>query len=219
MAHTQRRVPAGNEVSQSRFVIHYSASGMRKFFLATSIGLLFFATACTGPAPQYQNEITVKEIMDSVVDPNADFVWQSVSTAETIKGTEEKAPRTDEEWREVRRHTVAIMEATNMLQVPGRRVARPGEKADDPRIEEPPEVIQTLINSDRATWYENARGLYAAAALLLQAVDAKNVRGVMDAGDKLDKACEACHLKYWYPNQAAILKQMGPSGGSVRVRP
>jgi len=62
-------------------------------------------------------------------------------------------------------------------------VARPGEKADDPRIEEPPEVIQTVIDSDRSVWYKNARGLYDAAALLLKAVDAKNVEGIVDAGD------------------------------------
>ena len=156
--------------------------------------------------------------MDSVVDPNADFVWQSVSTTLTSKGIDEKAPRTNDEWREVRRHTIAIMEATNMLQIPGRRVARPGEKADDPRIEEPPEVIQTVIDSDRSVWYKNAHGLYDAAALLLKAVDAKNVEGIVDAGDKLDKACETCHLKYWYPNQSAILKKIAPSG-SVRKAP
>src|SRR5712675_3775844 len=95
------------------------------------VGLLFCATACTGPAPEYKTDVTIKDIMDSVVDPNADFVWQSVSTTLTSKGIDEKAPRTNDEWREVRRHTIAIMEATNMLQIPGRRVARPGEKADD----------------------------------------------------------------------------------------
>jgi hypothetical protein len=107
------------------------------------------------------------------------------------------------------------MEATNMLQIPGRRVARPGEKAEDIRIGEPPEVIQTMIDSDRASWYKNAQGLYAAAALLLKATDAKNVDGLLDAGDKVDRACEACHLKYWYPNQSNAFDKIAPSG-SVR---
>lgn len=153
--------------------------------------------------------------MDSVVDPNADFVWESVSTTATAKGIVEKAPRTDDEWREVRRHTIALMEATNMLQIPGRRVARPGEKAQDIRIEEPPEVIQTVIDSDRAAWYKNAHGLYAAAELLLKATDAKDVDGLVEAGDRVDKACETCHLKYWYPEQLDFLKKIAPSG-SVR---
>jgi len=182
------------------------------------VGLLFCTTACTGPAPEYKIDVTIKEIMDSVVDPNADFVWQSVSTTVSSRGIEEKAPRTDDEWREVRRHTIAIMEATNMLQIPGRRVARTGEKAEDVRIEEPPEVIQTVIDSDRGTWYKNAHGLYDAAALTLQAIDSKNVEGLLDAGDKMDKACERCHLKYWYPNQAGILEKIAPSG-SVRKTP
>src|SRR5438105_4628938 len=120
------------------------------------VGLLLFATACTGPAPEYQTEVTIKDIMDSVVDPNADYVWQSVSTTASSTGIVEKAPRTDDDWREVRRHAIALMEATNALQIPGRRVARPGEKSEDPRIEEPPEVIQTMIDSDRSSWYKNA---------------------------------------------------------------
>ena len=183
------------------------------------VGLLFFfTTACTGPAPEYQTEVTIKDLMDSVVDPNADYVWQSVSTTVSSEGIVEKAPRTDDDWREVRRHSIALMEATNALQIPGRRVARPGEKSEDPRIEEPPEVIQTIIDSDRASWYKNAHGLYAAAALLLKATDAKNVDGLVDAGDKVDKACEICHLKYWYPNQAGILEKIAPSG-SVRKTP
>lgn len=200
-------------------MLQYWANRMRtRFSLLLIVGLVFFATACTGPAPEYQTEVTIKDIMDSVVDPNADYVWQSVSTTVSSEGIVEKAPRTDDDWREVRRHTIALMEATNLLQIPGRRVARPGEKADDPRIEEPPEVIQTIIDSDRASWYKNANGLYAAAALLLKATDAKDVDGLVDAGDKIDKACETCHLKYWYPNQSDLFKKIAPSG-SVRKTP
>jgi hypothetical protein len=201
-------------------MLQYWRNRMRTCFAPLLIvGLLFFfTTACTGPAPEYQTEVTIKDIMDSVVDPNADYVWQSVSTTATSKGIVEKAPNTDDDWREVRRHTIALMEATNALQIPGRRVARPGEKAEDTRIEEPPEVIQTMIESDPASWYKKAHGLYAAAALLLKATDAKNVDGLVDAGDQIDKACETCHLKYWYPNQSNLFKKTAPSD-SVRKTP
>jgi len=77
--------------------------------------------------------------MDSVVDPNADFLWDSVSSESSIeKGLVEKAPKTKEEWKEVRRHTVALMEAMNMLRIPGRAVAHAG---DDARVEEQPEAV------------------------------------------------------------------------------
>lgn len=173
-------------------------------------------SACTGPAPVYRTDATVKDIMDSVVDPNADYIWDSVSTDSSLKGVIEKAPKTDEDWREVRRRAVALMEAMNMLQIPGRKVARPGEKAADPRVEEPFEVIQTMIDSDRETWLKNTNSLYDATALILKAVDAKDKDGILDAGDRIDKACESCHIKYWYPKQVELLKKQS---GSVRKAP
>ena len=176
------------------------------------------STACMGPEPQYRTDATVKDIMDSIVDPNADYLWDAVSTDSTLKGIVEKAPKTDEDWKEVRRHAVSLMEAMNMLQIPGRPVAKPGEKAADPRVEEPPEVIKTMIDSDRRTWAANANGLYDATALILKAVDAKNVDGILDAGDRIDKACETCHLKYWYPKQTQLLEDL-KRGGSERKAP
>ena len=57
--------------------------------------------------------------MDAVVDPNADFLWDSVSSESSLeKGLVEKAPKTKEEWKEVRRHAIALMEAVNSLRIP-----------------------------------------------------------------------------------------------------
>jgi cytochrome c556 len=180
------------------------------FLLLLTPGFMLM-TSCSRGAPEYRTDATVKDIMDSIVDPNADFLWDSVSSESTAKGLIEKAPKTDEDWKEVRRHAIALMEATNMLQIPGRAVARPGERADDPRVEEQPEQIQALINSDRASWVKAAHGLYDATSLVLKAVDAKNVDGILDAGDRIDQACEACHLKYWYPRQYELLQQNRPN--------
>ena len=176
-----------------------------------AVGLIFFGTSCSR-GPQYRTDATVKDIMDSVVDPNADFLWASVSSVVNLKGTIDKAPKADSEWKEVRHHAIALMEATNMLQIPGRAVARPGEKASDPRIEEQPEAIQAFISGDPASWDKAANGLYDATALILKAVDGKNVDGILDAGDLIDKACETCHLKYWYPKQYELLQGDRPSG-------
>src|SRR3989442_1307827 len=35
-----------------------------------------------------------------------------------------------------------------------------------------------------------------------ESVDAKNPEDLLNAGDAIDKACENCHLKYWYPEEA-----------------
>jgi len=105
--------------------------------------------------------------MNSIIDPNADYLWGSVSVTSTAMGFVEKAPRTKEDWDEERRHAISLMEATNLLQIPGRPVALPGEKPNDPRVEEPPEIIQTLIDSDRANWTKYTQAFTTPACLCL----------------------------------------------------
>ncbi len=41
--------------------------------------------------------------MMSIVDPNADVVWLSVTTVQSSQGTVDTAPKNDEEWKKVRR--------------------------------------------------------------------------------------------------------------------
>jgi len=174
---------------------------MRAFFFSAAIASLLSLTACTGPEPQYRTTATVKDIMDSVVDPNADYLWKAVSTDSTDKGIIEHVPKTDDDWKELRRHAIGLMEATNLLQIPLRLVAQPGERAEKPEIELSPEVIKTLIDSDRASWIKHNHTLHDATTAMLKAIQAKNTDGVLDAGDQIDKACEACHKQYWYPEK------------------
>src|SRR4051794_41698054 len=129
---------------------------MRTYLLLASASVLIFLTACTAQQPQpqapppaqpdYRTTATVKDIMDALVDPGSDYIWDSVETIVSAKGTEEKAPHTDEDWKQVRNHAIMLLEATNLLQVPGRHVAMPGEKADDPKVELSPEQIEAMIN-------------------------------------------------------------------------
>ena len=157
------------------------------------------APPAPAPLPEFRPTSTVKDIMDSIVDPSADVVWDSVAVLVTAQGTEERAPKTDEEWKEVRRRAVSLVEASNMLLVPGRHIARPGEKAEDPKIELRPEQIESMVEQDRASWTALAHGLHDAAMESLKAIDAKDKTALLYSGDGLDKACENCHLKYWYP--------------------
>ena len=69
------------------------------------------------------------------IDPNADVVWLAVTTVQSAKGTVETKPRNDEEWTKVRHGAIALTEAANLLMVPGRHVARPGEKSETPGVE------------------------------------------------------------------------------------
>ena len=139
--------------------------------------------------------------MDSMVDPSADVVWNSVSTMVSTAGIEEKAPKNDEEWADVRRGAIRLVEAPNLLMLPGRHVARPGEKSETPGVELEPEEMEARINKDREAWNRRAKALHDVSLEMLHAVEAKDREKMLEVGDRLDKACENCHLNYWYPNQ------------------
>ena len=162
--------------------------------------------------PQFRPTATVKDIMTSIVDPESDVIWNSVATIVSLTGTEERAPQTDEDWAAVRRSAVQLVEATNLLRIPGRLVARPGEKSENPRIELQPETIQKMISEDPARWSALVDGLHDAAMPALKAIDAKNAKGLFDAGEHMERACESCHQQYWYPPKDASAWKHEPGG-------
>jgi hypothetical protein len=181
---------------------------MRRCILAApAFALLILTNSCgsqsQAPAQSeadYRLTATVRDLMDSVIEPSAEFIWQSVETIVSAKGVEERMPRTDEEWREVRRRAITLLEATNLLLIPGRRVAKPGEKAEDPNVELAPEQIQDMIDKDRASWIQFAHALHEATMESFKAIEAKDAEQLLDVSSAIDEACENCHLKYWYPN-------------------
>lgn len=164
---------------------------------------LLFCVTCAKPKPQaeYRPTTTVRDLMDNMVDPAADTIWNSVSTTITKKGQLERAPHTDEEWGTVRHNAIALVEASNLLQIPGRHVANPGQR-NEQGIELQPEQIETLINQDRKTWITLTHGLHDAATQAVNAIDAKDPARVLESGDAIDNACEHCHQTYWYPHPA-----------------
>ena len=145
----------------------------------------------------------IQDIMAELIEPSAEFVWESVSSTVTAEGVEEKQPRTDEEWAEVRRHALILTESANLLVVEGRHVAREGKQLDDHGT---PgnltlEQVEQAIAKDRASFVAFSQALHAVGASLLQAADAKDVQAIMTHGETLDEVCESCHLKFWYPGQ------------------
>jgi cytochrome c556 len=171
-----------------------------------AISTLLAGAACGGgepstPAqPEYQPVATVRDIMRGVMDPDSAAIWESVATTVTQAGMEERVPKTDEEWGTLRLHALKLMEAGNLLQMPGRRIALPGEKSSYPGIELGPEEIQALVDKDLAGWRMRAAALHDAVMPSLQAIDAKDARKLEEVGEEIDTACENCHLQYWYPN-------------------
>jgi len=191
---------------------------MRSILFRHSLGLgaliaSVAVTACTAtppvpdtappaaPASEVHADATIKDLMLGTVDTNADVVWLSVSFVNNDKGIVETRPKNDEEWEPVRRSALMLMEATNLLKMPGRKVAQAHEKSETPGIELEPAEMEEMINKDRAAWNKHADDLYAAVAETLAAINAKDADKVFELGEKIELACETCHKTYWYPNE------------------
>jgi hypothetical protein len=151
--------------------------------------------------PSYTTTATVKDIMLHIVDPAGDMVWNSVQSVIDKGGLHETMPKTDEEWFNVRTGVIQLMEGGNLLMIPGRPVARPGEKSETPGVELEPSEMEALINKDRAAWNQHAMDLHNIAAKVLPIIDAKDAQKLFDIGEDIDRACENCHRQYWYPNE------------------
>jgi hypothetical protein len=154
-------------------------------------------------APDYKPVFPIEEVMGHIIMPNADKLWGSVATNVTAKGVEEIVPKTEDDWETVRNYAVTIVEGTNLLLIPGRHVAEPGKKAAD-ASELSPEQIEEKIQADPAMWASHVATLREVAMESIAAIDKKSPEAMIEAGDHLDKACEDCHLVYWYPNEKNV---------------
>jgi len=171
--------------------------------LATALIVLAIPAASAAPSEApFLPVASIQDLMLNQVDPSADLLWASVSSVITAIGTEEKQPRTPAEWLTVRHYAVTLIEAGNLLLIPHRQVVERGRKTDDADIPglETPEHMQRAIDTDPAAFRTAVLALRTAARKALAAIDARNPEALTEAGGDLDAACEACHLKYWYPH-------------------
>jgi cytochrome c556 len=149
----------------------------------------------------FQPSASIQEIMNSIIDPNADAVWNAVATVSTIEGTEERSPKNDEEWLKVRQHAITLLEASNLLIIEGRPVAAPGSSTSTVPAEHSADQIEADIQAHRAEFIKHAHELHNATKEIITAIDAKNTDEVVRIGGKIEQACESCHARFWYPGE------------------
>jgi hypothetical protein len=188
-------------------------------------GLLVFAGAVVSqcsrpapaPAPATQDNgpvpiVSVRELMTNILDPLADNVFDAVGTDVTEKGVVDHRPTTDEDWAKVMQGAVALAEGTNLLKMHP-RLAAPVDYKFDPKERGPgapelaPAEIQKKIDADPALFNKHADDLRNLAIKVIEIVKARDADKLFDAGSDIDKACENCHLEYWYPgDKKAVLE-------------
>jgi hypothetical protein len=177
------------------------------------VGVLLLGGCSSKPSPSpIQLNASVKDIMDSMIDPSGDFLFAAVAEIADEHGVYQKAPKTDDEWNEVRYRSFVLFEGMNLAMMEGRKVARNGEKSKFPEVENEPGEIQKLIDEDRPGFFRRAKRLQDAAAMSLAAVDKRDTKALFSAIEHVDQACENCHLHYWYPKDSRALAEAKKSG-------
>jgi hypothetical protein len=194
--------------------------------MLSGLGIVFIATVstsvCSKPAPEKPasataskpliGEITpvvsVKELMDNMIDPLSDNIFDAVWWDNTSKGVEEHKPITDEDWAKVKTGAVGIVEGIELLKVP--RAWTPAGDLNNSQGPNPPELsptqIQAKLDKDPVLWTAKIQALRNVGLEVLEIVKKKDANALWQAGGDLDDACEACHLEYWYPGDRATVE-------------
>ncbi len=183
----------------------------RAALLGLAGSALLVACGLRPEADEFKPTASFQDIMAQVVDPAADGLWEAVGTVTTAAGHQELAPHSDEEWAALRGHAVRLVEASNLLLIPGRPIVAAGLRVEDahvPGINNADEIARAIA-ADRAKFVAAVHRLHAAGTAALVAVDRRDTQQLLLAGDALDKACEGCHASYWYPG-AAPPPRIGP---------
>ena len=153
---------------------------IRGFFLMGVVLIVACETPSTAPPP-FVPVGDVQQLMEMVIDPAADIVWESVGTIVTLDGTEEIFPRSDEEWSTVRNSAMVLAESGNLLMV--------GDRA-----------------KGEGPWMIMSQALVEAGMVALEAAEAKDPEAVFAVGEQIYNACETCHVLYWYTEEDAVIR-------------
>jgi len=171
--------------------------------------------AASAALPDDPADFSIRTIMAAKVDPSGDFLFESIADIADEHGVSHKAPRTPQEWDAVRHHLQVLVDAEKLLIVPGLKAAEPGDRSSNPAVENEPEQVQKLLDSQHPDFVARAGRLREAAALGLKAVGARDTKALFGAITAIDKACESCHLHYWYPNDKRARQAAQEEGGIV----
>ncbi len=144
---------------------------MRMFSTTCVLGAAL-SCGCGGPAPPpFKPVVDTKLLMQSVVDPNADLIWEAVKTIDSAAGTEEIRPRSEAEWTAVRNSAVTLAESGNLMMLVPRA-------------------------KDGGEWMKRAQEMIDTGERAIRAAEARNADQLFTVGGDIYEACSNCHRQY-----------------------
>ena len=121
-------------------------------------------------APAFIPVASVDQLMDAIIIPNADVIWNS---AVWVNGVEQNTPKTDSEWLRVQESAIALAEAGNLLQIGGQNRVK-----------------------DHGQWVKYSRDLTEVSVRAAKAAERKALEDLMTVGAEIYTVCTNCHRDY-----------------------
>ena len=142
------------------------------------LGGALLVSACStapaeAPAPAadaYKPVISLNEIMVNIVDPHSHEIWDAAANPA-------KAPKTDEEWRNIRHAAVTLAAGGSLTSMSG----------NGPKDQ---------VWRSQKDWGKLSQAVSDAGLAATQAVQNRSVEALSRAGDQLLQACLNCHKEY-----------------------
>jgi hypothetical protein len=131
------------------------------------------AAGCSGapPPPPFKAIVETKDLMEDLMERQADIVWGATGSIVTAEGVEERHPKNDEEWQAVKAAAVNLTETGNLLMMA-------------PRAQ------------DGGQWIKNVQAMMAQGQRMIEAIDRKDTKQMFDVGSDLYDTCTNCHMHY-----------------------
>ncbi len=123
-------------------------------------------------APKFNTDLPMSEFMGHFVDPAAFMYWKGSGTMIDEKGEHDLSPTTDEGWDVLVTGATMLIEAGNVMQLPGR------------------------TRAPEADWNKYAQMLSERAVIARAAAEKRDKQAVFDEGGKVYEVCVACHEQF-----------------------
>ena len=143
------------------------------------------AKAKAAPAPA-RNPATLAQLMKGILFPNSNVVFfAQADNPAAVPPAKDPALATNPlassygKWEAVENSSLAIVEAANLLTVPGRKCSN-----------------GRAVPVTNADWPKLVQGLRSAGMTAYKAAQAKDQDKILDAADVITTACSNCHDKY-----------------------
>lgn len=127
--------------------------------------------AAASDAAPYDTHLPMNEFMVHVMQHAGDGVWKWQGYVLDKTGEHSLYPKNDAEWEEAESGAHSLAEATNLLLIPGRRIAEPG-------------------------WDKAVIDVRKVALDAVKAAEQHDEAAFLAAGSALDEACDGCHVRY-----------------------